>query len=233
MKKPSFYLIVFMLACVMVPALQSCLSDNDPYPSTYFTIGTLNIIEDREYDFILDDGDKMYPGDTSYIKNYTLEDQQRVFIHFIPLEEDMPGYEYNVRLLQLQSILTKDIITLTDDNATEIGNDRINATKLWISGDYLNIEYQFFHSDNEEKKHLLNLVINETSEASAPEEEYIKLEFRHNAYNDEQRKTGWGIVSFRLDKIAGEMEGKKGLKIYVNSIYDGKREYIVEPEEKK
>lgn len=235
MKKPSFYLIVFMLACVMAPALQSCLSDNDPYPSTYFTIGTLNIIEDREYDFILDDGDKMYPGDTSGIKNYTLEDQQRVFIHFLPLEEDMPGYEYNVRLLQLQNILTKDIITLTDDNAAEVGNDRINATKLWISGDYLNIEYQFFHSDNEEKKHLLNLVINETSEASATEEEeeYIKLEFRHNAHNDEQRKTGWGIVSFRLDKIAGEMEGKKGLKIYVNSIYDGKREYIVEPEEKK
>lgn len=235
MNKPSFYLIAFMLVCAMVPALQSCLSDNDPYPSTYFTIGTLNIIEDREYDFILDDGDKMYPGDTSDIKNYTLEDQQRVFIHFLPLEEDMPGYEYNVRLLQLQNILTKDIITLTDDNAAEVGNDRINATKLWISGDYLNIEYQFFHSDNEEKKHLLNLVINETSEASAneEEEEYIKLEFRHNAHNDEQRKTGWGIVSFRLDKIAGEMEGKKGLKIYVNSIYDGKREYIVEPEEKK
>lgn len=233
MKKPSFRFIALALVFLLMPALQSCLDDNDSYPNTYFTIGTLNIIGDKEYDFTLDDGDKMYPTDTSYIHNYALVDKQRVFIHFLPLEEDLPGYDYNVRLLQLQNILTKDIITLTDENATEIGNDRINATKLWITGNFLNIEYQFFHSDNEDKKHLLNLVINEASQtATSTEEDYICLEFRHNAHNDEQRKTGWGIVSFKLDEIADQLQGKKGLKILVNSIYDGKRTYIVEPEKK-
>ena len=82
----------------------------------------------------------MYPSDTTYIHNYTVENNQRVFIHFLPLEEDIPGYDYNVKLIQLENILTKDIIPLTEETADSIGNDRINATSLWITGNYLNIE---------------------------------------------------------------------------------------------
>jgi len=182
--------------------LQSCLNDDDENRGTRFTIGTIEVIGEKEYFFNLDDGDKMYPSDTTYIHNYTVENNQRVFIHFLPLEEDIPGYDYNVKLIQLENILTKDIIPLTEETADSIGNDRINATSLWITGNYLNIEHQFFHSNNPDKKHMLNLVINETAETPDPEDEYFTLEFRHNAYNDEQRTPGWGIVSFRLDKIA-------------------------------
>ena len=75
---------------------------------------------------------------------------------------------------------------------------------------------------------MLNLVINETAETPDPEDEYFTLEFRHNAYNDEQRTPGWGIVSFRLDKITKQLTGKKGLKIIVNTIYDGKQTYTID-----
>lgn len=226
MKKLRFYLVAFMLAFLLMPLLQSCV-DNDNKLSSRFTIGTLKIIEGNEYFFNLDEGDKMYPSDTSYIHNYTLIDGQRVFIHFLPLEEDVPGYEYNVKLIQLQNILTKDIIPLTEETADSIGNDRVNISTPWISGNYLNIEYQYYHSNNEAKRHMLNLVINETPDAPAPEEGYINLEFRHNAYDDEQRTTGWGIISFKLEEIADQLQGKDGLKILVNSIYDGKRTYTV------
>lgn len=226
MKKLRFYLVAFIFAFLLMPLLQSCM-DNDNKLSSRFTIGTLKIIEGNEYFFNLDEGDKMYPSDTSYIHNYTLIDGQRVFIHFLPLEEDVPGYEYNVQLIQLQNILTKDIIPLTEETADSIGNDRVNIADPWISGDYLNIEYQYYHSNNETKRHMLNLVMNETPDAPAPEEGYINLEFRHNAYDDEQRTTGWGIISFKLEEIADQLRGKKGLKILVNSIYDGKRTYTV------
>lgn len=226
MKKLRFYLVAFMLAFLLMPLLQSCV-DNDNKLSSRFTIGTLKIIEGNEYFFNLDEGDKMYPSDTSYIHNYTLIDGQRVFIHFLPLEEDVPGYEYNVKLIQLQNILTKDIIPLTEETADSIGNDRVNISTPWISGNYLNIEYQYYHSNNEAKRHMLNLVMNETPDAPAPEEGYINLEFRHNAYDDEQRTTGWGIISFKLEEIADQLQGKDGLKILVNSIYDGERTYTV------
>ena len=49
------------------------------------------------------------------------------------------------------------------EKADSIGDDNINATDLWITGEYLNIKYQFYHSNNEDKKHMLNLVINEAS----------------------------------------------------------------------
>ena len=228
MKKLRFYSVVFTFAHLIIPMLQSCLNDDDENRGTRFTIGTIEVIGEKEYFFNLDDGDKMYPSDTTYIHNYTVENNQRVFIHFLPLEEDIPGYDYNVKLIQLENILTKDIIPLTEETADSIGNDRINATSLWITGNYLNIEHQFFHSNNPDKKHMLNLVINETAEPPDPEDEYFTLELRHKAYNDEQRTPGWGIVSFRLDKIAKQLTGKKGLKIIVNTIYDGKQTYTID-----
>ena len=178
MKKLRFYSVVFTFALLIIPMLQSCLNDDDENRGTRFTIGTIEVIGEKEYFFNLDDGDKMYPSDTTYIHNYTVENNQRVFIHFLPLEEDIPGYDYNVKLIQLENILTKDIIPLTEETADSIGNDRINATSLWITGNYLNIEHQFFHSNNPDKKHMLNLVINETAETPDPEDEYFTLEFR-------------------------------------------------------
>lgn len=177
MKKLRFYSVVFTFALLIIPMLQSCLNDDDENRGTRFTIGTIEVIGEKEYFFNLDDGDKMYPSDTTYIHNYTVENNQRVFIHFLPLEEDIPGYDYNVKLIQLENILTKDIIPLTEETADSIGNDRINATSLWITGNYLNIEHQFFHSNNPDKKHMLNLVINETAETPDPEDEYFTLEF--------------------------------------------------------
>ena len=66
---------------------------------------------------------------------------------------------------------------------------------------------------------MLNLVINETAETPDPEDEYFTLEFRHNAYNDEQRTPGWGIVSFRLDKIAKQLTGLKTERVHSYSEY--------------
>ena len=97
------------------------------------------------------------------------------------------------------------------EKADSIGDDNINATDLWITGEYLNIKYQFYHSNNEDKKHMLNLVINEASTG------------RHNAYNDSQLTLGTGLASFKLDNIAEQLKEKKGLNIRVKSLYDGER----------
>ena len=94
MKKLRFYLVAAMLAVLTMPILQSCLDSSDSnYPDSLLAIGTLEIIEGREYFFNLDDGDKMYPSDTTYVHDYAVIDGQRAFIYFRELEEKLPGYE--------------------------------------------------------------------------------------------------------------------------------------------
>lgn len=223
MKKQKMTFVTLMLLFLTTPMLQSCLDDwNNDY-NTLFAIGTVEVIEGKDYYFALDEGSKLYPSDTSYVHNYAVVDGQRAFIYFSKLDEKLPGYDYNAQINHIENILTKDIYFMPAEKADSIGDDRINATDFWITGDYLNIKYQFYHSNNEEKKHMLNLVVNEASTGENDKPDYVNLEFRHNAYNDSQQQLGTGLASFKLHNIGGLLEGKKGLSIRVKSLYDGER----------
>ncbi len=228
MKKFKITLNAFLLLFITMPLLQSCLDDWDDSERSSLTVGTVRIIEGKDYYFSLDDGSKMYPGDTVYVNNYTLVEGQRAFVYFNLLDEKIDGYDYNAKINHIENILTKDIYSMPAEKADSIGDDRINATNLWITGNYLNIQYQLYHSDNPDKKHMLNLVINEASDGKNDKEGYITLEFRQNAYNDEHRLLGTGLVSFKLDKIADQLKDKKGLNIRVKTLYDGERYITVD-----
>lgn len=224
MKRLSLYLMTSAFLLLGSLALQSCLDDWDSDSgNSYLAIGTLKIIQGKDYYFNLDDGNKMYPSDTTYVHNYTLVDGQRAFIYYRPLDEKISGYEYNAQIYEIENILTKDIIPLTTATADSIGDDPIDATDIWITGNYLNINYRLYHSNNADKKHMLNLVVNQTATPSATDAGYVDLEFRHNAHNDAQRVIGSGVVSFKLDAIANQLTGKKGIKIRVKTIHDGIR----------
>ena len=60
------------------------------------------------------------------------------------------------------------------------------------------------------------------------DDEYINLEFRHNSERDSPDHLGEGYVSFKLDKIEEQIEGKKGLNIRVRTLYDGIKNYKVQ-----
>ncbi len=229
MKKLRLSIIAFMLLFFVMPTLQSCLDDlDDPYKGTLFAVGTLNVIEGKDYYFALDEGSKLYPSDTTLIRNYAVIDGQRAFVYFTKLEEPLAGYEYNAQVNHIENILTKDIYSMPAEKADSIGDDRINATDLWITGDYLNIKYQIYHSNNQDKKHMLNLVINEVSTGENDKPDYLTLEFRQNAYNDSPLMLGTGLVSFKLDNVADMLKDKKGLNIRINSIYDGEKYITVD-----
>lgn len=223
MKRLKNLLAVFLLLSVTMPFLQSCLDDFDGNEQPSLTIGTLRIINGNDYYFALDEGTKMYPGDTTSINNYKLTEGQRTFIYFYPLEEKVDGYDYNAQINHIENILTKDIYSMPAEKADSIGDDGINITNMWIVDNYLNIQYQLYHSNNPDKKHMLNLVVNEASDGKNDKDGYITLEFRQNANNDELIMPGNGLVSFKLDKIANQMENKKGLNIRVKSLHDGER----------
>lgn len=216
-KRPIF--IIFITA-LLIPLLHACL-DDDTTNHHQLTIGTIKVVDGQEYYFALDEGTKMYPGDTTNIHNYTVVPEQRAFVYFDLLEEKVSGYDYNAAIYRIENILTKDIYLMPAEKEDSIGDDRINITNMWIANDHLNIQYQIHYDDTSNKSHMLNLIVNEAADDKNDKEDYLTLEFRHNAYGEAQRKLGPGIVSFRLNNIRQLAEEKRGLNIRVNTLYNG------------
>lgn len=237
----NFKVTAFILAIITaMPILQSCLDDDDS-SSDSLVISTINKIspDSKDIYFTLDNGETMFPGDTRGIGSNDYEEGQRAFVVFNQLDQPVDGYDYNIQVKRIKEILTKDIITLGEGENTEeiVGDDKINTTYMWITQDhkYLTIEFQYYGTHVDENKHLLNLVINNkeaepTADAAddAVDNNYIDLEFRHNSEGDSPDHLGEGYVSFKLDKIKEQLEGKKGVRIRVNSIYAGEKYYKVE-----
>lgn len=232
MKKFPILAWIITLAA-LIPALQSCLdTDNDDYlvtcpEGTQLALGTV-IVPDanapREFYFALDKGITLFPGDTTTLNNYKVTDGQRAFIGYLPKTEPVEGYDMSAIIYSIEDILTKDIIPLTEETSDSIGNDGINITTCLINDDYVTLEYQYLGSMDPNKKHMLNLVENQTT-GKDPDEGYICLEFRHNAFNDTPLNPVNGIVSFKLRNIREQMKDKKGIKIRVQTVYDGLQEY--------
>lgn len=216
-KRPIF---IIFIAALLMPLLHACL-DDDTTNHHQLTIGTIKVVDGQEYYFALDEGTKMYPGDTTNIHNYTVVPEQRAFVYFDLLEEKVSGYDYNAAIYRIENILTKDIYLMPAEKEDSIGDDRINITNMWIANDHLNIQYQIHYDDTSNKSHMLNLIVNEAADDKNNKEDYLTLEFRHNAYGEAQRKLGPGIVSFRLNNIRQLAEGKRGLNIRVNTLYNG------------
>ena len=166
----------------------------------------------------------MFPSNSQAWGGEKFENGQRAFVIFNELEQPVNGYDYNIQVRDITKVLTKEIVTMDDEENTEekIGDDKINATYMWISKDkkYLTIEFQYYGTHSEDKKHFLNLVINNKEADSAAENE--------DSERDSPDHLGEGYVSFKLDKIEEQIEGKKGLNIRVRTLYDGIKNYKVQ-----
>ena len=145
MKKLRTILAAFLLLFIATPVLQSCLDDWDDAEHPLLAIGTVRIIDGKDYYFALDEGTKMFPGDTAQVDNYTLVEGQRAFVYFNLLDEEVTGYDYNAKINHVENILTKDIYFMPAEKADSIGDDRININNMWITDNYLNIQYQLYH----------------------------------------------------------------------------------------
>lgn len=221
MKKLKFILLTAVM--ILTPTLYSCLDDDDDRYS--LSIGTVKVIDGKDYYFLSDKGNKILPGDTTAIHNYEVIDGQRVFVYFYPMDEVVSGYDYNAQVVSIQNILTKGVFQITEETQESIGNDPVNITYMWFGGGYLNIEFQILGTNNPKEPHLINLVRDEENPGTE-EEGYVNLEFRHNAMNDEKVERLVGIVSIK-EPFTDDLS-KVGLNIKVNTIYNGVEYYKIE-----
>lgn len=230
MKRKKFYLILLAVTLLSMPLFHSChLDDNDRYYSAkWVALSTIQVIEGKDYYFLSDEDERIYPGDTTLIHRYKVEDGQRVWVYYDELENDLSGYEYNARIKHIENILTKGVVPITEEKQDSIGDDRINITAKWFGGDHLNISYQVLGNSNHLR--MINL-IRDLDNINDEDDEYVNLEFRHNAKGDVGREVLQGIVSFR--KPFTNDPTKKGLRIRVNTIYNGEQYYTIDFDSKE
>jgi hypothetical protein len=182
----------------------------------WYSIATIHPVDDSgSYWLTLDGGTSLWPVATN-IPWYHPKEKQRALVVYTLLSDEFQGYDHAVKILDLKSVLTKPIVDNLDaENDSIYGTDPVDFSDIWIGDGYLNIVFEFYYGGN--TVHYINLM--KSDRENTPN----LFEFRHNAYNDDQRYRRKGIVAFDLSSVdtnGAEVE----LTIQVRS-FEGVKEY--------
>lgn len=189
---------LFLLAIALILA---CSKDEDEYDNYKLNLGIYENTGDGETDFQvnLDNGDIVVPGKVSS-DLFKFNDGERVLVYYTPLENDSESdnQTINSAIHYVEEILTKGIITLTDDITDSIGNTPIHVHEedIWFSKHYLNIYFSYYGYD---RTHYLNMIKYEND--SVDDEGRLFLEFRHNDNGDYYSYAYDGLVSFDMNSL--------------------------------
>lgn len=224
MKKLHLFLPAALLIAVLAVACDDDHTSDYPTEAAMITLRTIDesAPEKAPYYILFDNGQKGYPSET-YVTGYKPDDGQRAIVSYRPVERKPEGYDLGMRIYNIDEVLTKEVVRLTEENIDEVGDDRIDILNAWVSGGYCNILFRFVTNGSE--RHLLNLIENTTSAPDAPQDGYTDLEFRQNAFGDTSGYLYRGYVSFRLGDYDPAATGGKGVRIRYTAL-DGKEETL-------
>ncbi len=185
-------IIAVVLLIIILPAC-----NKDDQLQQWRGIGTIEKADNSNDEFIinLDGGEKLIPN--GVIANNTYDNQDRIIVTYA-ITNELGNNEYEVDLYDIDRILTKDIIQLTELNQDTIGNDPVftNEENIWIKDNYINFIFSYYGGF---KTHLINLV--KLSENTHTDDGKLILEFRHNDHDDYSSSLYNGVVSFDLESL--------------------------------
>ena len=219
----KFKMYFFALTLAVSFILSSC-DDDDSYSLDKFTVTMATVERDNGSTpyLLLDNGQTVWIA-ASQVPYAKLPAGQRMAANLTLLADNKQGFDYWARLNGYYLVLTKNIIELDEENQDSIGNDKVGINKIWVGGDYLNIEFTMYLPSKE--KHMVNLVDNTIEEH--PDDGYAYLGFRYNAMGDENAAyVTRQLVSFYLGDDSPANKNVKGLKITYFSRKTGKEEVI-------
>lgn len=175
------FIILSIISCLL---FTSCNDDGYSLGEFRVEIATATPLDESTFYLTLDSGEKLWISAPLHVR---VPKTERVFIDYTLLSDEFSGYDHAIKLNGMSEILTKDIVyadPLDQQAQDSIGNKPIEIISLWGGGDFINTKVAF--NFGEEKQHLLNIVSAEKIESidiTTP----IKLEFRHNKYDDPER----------------------------------------------
>ncbi len=214
MKNKILILLTFALAF-------ACSLDEDGYENNYYSLGVYESTGDGITDFQvnLDNGNVLIPIEISdYLLKYN--NGARVIVYYSMLNDDSELNEnrmINSAIHQIEEVLTKGVIVLTNEISDSIGNDPIHVYKddIWISNNFLNIFFSYYGYN---QTHYLNMI--KYPNDSLDDEGRLILEFRHNNNDDFYNYEYDGLVSFDMTSL--QTPGIDSLPLVVKVIdYEG------------
>lgn len=222
MNKTYQFLKAAAIACIALFCFQSCADDDGYSMNKYWiSVATVNPLDGRSYDLILDNGQKLFPAATN-CPGYRPKNDQRALVNYTILSDSSSTYSHLIKVNAIENILTKAIAKDLGaaKNDSVYGVDRLKIKEAWIGDGYLNIV--FLYNLGGEKQHFINLVPCNGSEKGT-----YNFEFRHNAYGDSETNGGEGIVSFNLSSLSIPSGETAKLNIKYNS-FDGEKAISVD-----
>ena len=215
----------FIFVCFVAVALSSCLDDGDgvEYGYYYSTIGIIEENGDGGCYVETDTGKKLLVSNPRDVLA-EVSDGDRVYVEFNLTGGKPQGYDDEIDVFYVYSVLVKDPVHLKAENAKEIGDDNISVSEIWTTDEYLNFRFQFYSGGD--KTHYVNLVT--VDEPKRTEDGYVYVEFRHNANYDSAQYPYSGIVSFNTDSFLSENPSLKGFVVRVKTYASGEQFYKID-----
>ncbi|MEI7503456.1 MAG: NigD-like protein [Paludibacter sp.] len=209
-------LFEILFLSLIIPLFVACDVDDDNcyvVNNYYEDIATVKNPDSLSTFFFRLDNNKLMWAAATNLYNYRPKDGQRIVAYYSVLSDKRATslYDYDVRLNNVYTVLTKGIFKISPSTQDSIGNDSISISEIWIGSDYLNVEFRYLGSN---QIHYINLV----SDASKVYTDgKVHLEFRHNANGDTPNYYRQGIVSFDLKSLQASTSNKSlNLIIHVN-----------------
>ncbi len=174
--------------------LLSCEDSSDPQ-QIWISSATPNIVDGYPTEIITDSGRTL-----TVIENNSgmpLSNTQRIFAQYQILDGSSSNNFYDINLLGVRNILTKDIVTLTPENELELGNDPVEPYDVWFASGYLSVNFGFYYGGT--ASHFINMV--QSTVNPNPTDGKVYLEFRHNSYGDPMVLPQYGTVSFNVEQF--------------------------------
>ncbi len=206
--------IKFVFIAAIIPFFISCEDQQSNDLTNYqLDIATVQNPYSESLFFFKLDNKKIMWVDQSYFSGYIPKDGQRIIANYTLLADKRAThlYDYDVRLNDVFTVLTKGIFNISKATQDSIGNDSISIDDMWIGSDYLNVQFVY---PGYNKTHYINLV-NDTSKVFLDGKTH--LFFRHNSNSDAPVYYRSGIVSFNLKSLQSKTKtGILPLVIHVN-----------------
>jgi hypothetical protein len=206
--------------CVGLLFAFSVFSCSDDIDDIYVSYGVVrNVTSDNNYEILTDKGNTL-----AVTKSYTsqaIENDKRVLVNYeILSDKDKNKKIYEVKVNGFYNLLSKPLVNesfiLQEEEVRRdsIGNDPFVSINAWFGGDYINIDFNIFHAQNVDKKHMINLIYDDTQVAA----DTMYLTLRHNAYGEVPGEgiylyKSWGRCSFKISDLLPEGVTSKPVKL--------------------
>lgn len=199
-------------AALAASMIVSCQKD-DTLQYNNATMG--NIVEGR---FVSDQGNIFNVVDQTCAGELPAMERAFVVCDVLHRTEGGKENEYDVRVNQIASVLTKNVVPVNNTTAEMLIQDPVHIEYAWVSGGYVNLYIMIPMKAGSTTKHLINLVhegaMTDPKTGEAMEGSY-RFSLRHNADGDKiipevtaDYTLGGGYVSFPLNSYITEKEAK-------------------------